>query len=134
MNEKSPDIEGVDMRKCDECFTPYTEEDKICPGCGKRLPGYDMENPISRLPMEQILRVAGHLLWIIGVTGCLVALWYTNQKDETLNWLIAAGGFVFLIGSIIISITLFGMSEMLRRIIRIQRRVRAFVEDYKKSE
>lgn len=118
------------MRKCDECLTPYTDEHTICPGCGKRLPGYDMENPVSRLPMENILRSAAHLLWILGVIGFLLALWNTDQKDESLNWLIAAGGGIFLLATVIASIALFGMGEMLRRVIRIQRRVRAFVEGY----
>jgi len=122
------------MRKCDECLTPYSDDDKICPGCGKNLPGYAMENPYAWVPMEQILRVVGHLVWIIGVVGCLTLLWNTDQPSDNLNWLIAAGAFVFLISSVIISITLFCLSEILRRVIRIQRRVRAFVEEYKQQD
>lgn len=122
------------MRKCDECLTPYAEGDRLCPGCGKKLPGYAVENPYSVLPMEHILRVVGHLVWIIGIAGFMVLLWNTDQKSEGLNWLIAAGGVVFLVISIIISIVLFCMSEILRRVIRIQRRVRAFMEDNKQPE
>jgi hypothetical protein len=121
------------MRKCDECLTPYTDEDKLCPGCGKKLPGYDIENPYSMLPMEHILRVVGHLVWIVGVVGFVIILWNTDQQNDNLNWLIAAGGFIFLAFSIVISIALFCMSEILRRVIRIQRRVRAFVEEYKEQ-
>lgn len=121
------------MRKCNECLTPYSEEDTLCPGCGKKLPGFDLENPYSKLPMEHILRVVGHVVWIVGVVGFLIVLWNTDQKSENLNWLIAAGGVVFLTVSIIVSVTLFCMSEILRRVIRIQRKVRAFMEEYKQS-
>lgn len=122
------------MRKCIECQTPYSDDDKICPGCGKHLPGYDIENPYSWVPMEHILRVVGHLVWIIGVAGCLTLLWNTDQVSDSTNWLIAAGAVVFLIASLIISIALFCLSEILRRVIRIQRKVRAFVEEYKQSD
>jgi hypothetical protein len=96
----------------------------------KPEPSYEMENPISQLAMEHILRVAGHLTWLIGAIGCIAFLWNTNQQDATLNWLIALGGFLFLAVSLIFSVTLFGLSEILRRVIRIQRKVRAFVNDF----
>ncbi len=119
------------MLQCEMCGAVFPDSLERCPNCeSSRLVGYEMENPFSRLPMESILRVTGHIIWLIGLVGCLIFLWNTDKEDETLNMLLALGGFIFLCISLVFSITLFGMGEILRRLIRVQRRVRAFSEGY----
>ncbi len=119
------------MLQCEMCGAVFHDSLDRCPNCASsRLVGYEMDNPFSRLPMESILRVTGHIIWLIGLVGCLIFLWNTNREDETLNMILALGGFMFLCISLVFSITLFGMGEILRRLIRVQRRVRAFSEGY----
>ncbi len=119
------------MLQCEICGTVFEDTMDKCPHCkSAHVVGYEMDNPVSRLPMEDILRVTGHIIWIIGIIGCLVLLWNTDKDNETLNMFFAIGGFLFLCGCLVFSVTLFGMGEILKRLIRVQRRVRAFSEGY----
>ncbi|NJB67277.1 hypothetical protein GGQ74_000917 [Desulfobaculum xiamenense] len=119
------------MLQCEVCGETFSRSYDQCPKCGSEdFTGYRMVNPIARLPMELILTVAAHLTWLLGSAGCIAFLWNTDTPDPHTNLLLAFAGFGFLLLSLILSIALFGIAELLGRTIRIQRRVKAFVEDY----
>ncbi len=119
------------MLQCEWCGTVFEDSLEHCPACSsKHAVGYEMENPVSRLPMEDILRVTGHVVWILGLIGGLTLFWNTDQPSDRLNYLLFLAGVIFISMSVVLSILFFGMGEILKRIIRIQRRVRAFSEGY----
>jgi len=119
------------MLQCEWCGTVFEDDLEHCPACNSKYAvGYEMENPVSRLPMEDILRVTGHVVWILGLVGGLTFFWNTDQPSERINYLLFLAGVIFICMSIVLSILFFGMGEILKRIIRIQRRVRAFSEGY----
>ena len=119
------------MLQCEWCGTVFEDKLEYCPVCkSQHAVGYEMENPVSRLPMEGILRVTGHLVWVIGLIGGLIFFWNTDQANEHTNFMLMIGGIACIALSIVLSILFFGMSELLQRIIRIQRRVRAFSSGY----
>lgn len=117
--------------QCEKCGETFSDSFEQCPKCGsRRFAGYSVTNPIARLPMESILRLCGHLLWLAGTVGCILFLWNTNTDDTVRNWWMCVAGFGLLGFSVIAAITLFAMGEMLKRIIRIQRRVRALMDEH----
>lgn len=117
--------------QCEKCGETFSDSFEQCPKCGsRRFVGYSVVNPIARLPMEAILRFCGHMLWITGTAACIAFLWNTDSPDTVRNWWFVAAGFGLLSLSVIGAITLFALGEMLKRIIRIQRRVRAIMDDY----
>ncbi|WP_461211333.1 hypothetical protein [Desulfocurvus sp. DL9XJH121] len=117
--------------QCEKCGEVFSDSYEQCPKCGsRRFEGYTVVNPIARLPMESILRLCGHLLWIAGTVACILFLWNTNTPDTTRNWWFAVAGFGVLGLSVIMAIALFALGEMLKRIIRIQRRLRAIMDEY----
>lgn len=119
------------MLQCEVCGETFSKSYDQCPKCGSEdFVGYKMINPISRLPMELILIVVAHATWFLGTIGCIVLLWQTNGPDMKTNLLLTVSGFGFLLFSLIMSIALFGIAELLGRTIRIQRRVKAFVKGY----
>ncbi|NDV18721.1 hypothetical protein GO013_04715 [Pseudodesulfovibrio sp. JC047] len=123
------------MVQCERCLEVFSADLETCPVCGSDdLIGYKIQNPFSRLPMERVLYATGHLMWMIGLVGCLFLLWNTNSDDSSRNWMFACAGFGVLLFSMVMSVTLFGLGEMLKRMIRIQRRVRAFMQDYVSNE
>lgn len=116
--------------RCEKCGEVFSDSFERCPNCGSsRFEGYTVVNPISRLPMEHIVRVMGHLMWLLGVTVCIALLWQTDSSDENRNMLYMYMGFGTLFVSVFVSVTLFAIGEILKRIIRIQRRLRAMFED-----
>lgn len=116
--------------QCERCLETFSADLEICPVCGSdEMSGYKLQNPFSRLPMERVLAAAGHMIWILGVVACLIMLWNTNTNDETYNWLLAIAGFGVLLFSVIMSVTMIALGELMKRVIRIQRRVRAFMLD-----
>ncbi len=128
MNTQSDYIE---MLKCEKCQATFGDDLEKCPECGSgELSKYQMENPMSRLPIHRLLSVAGHLAWMIGVGVCISLIWHTNTPDTSENLVTLLVAFGSLLLSLIVSVTLFGMGELLRRVIRIQRRLRAFVDVY----
>lgn len=115
--------------QCEACLETFSGDLECCPVCGSdEVVGYKVANPFSRLPMEKVLPVMGHLMWIIGTIACIVLLWGTDTEDKAYNYLMAMTGFGVMLFSIVVSVTLFGMGELLKRVIRIQRRVRAFMQ------
>lgn len=119
------------MLQCEWCGTVFEEELDRCPACkSKFIVGYEMENPVSRLPMEHILRVTGHSVWLIGLVVGIVLFWNTDQPTERVNYLLLFGGIISIASGMVLSILFFGLGEVLSRIVRIQRRVRAFSTGY----
>lgn len=118
------------MVQCERCLETFSADLEICPVCGSdELTGYKVQNPFSRLPMEKVLPATGHVIWILGMIACLALLWNTNTEDSAHNWFVALAGFGVLLFSMVMSVALFGLGELLKRVIRIQRRVRAFMQD-----
>lgn len=116
--------------RCEKCGESFSNSFEKCPKCGSRsFEGYTVVNPISRLPMESILRFLSHMMWLMGTAACIVFLWNTDSADTTRNWWMVAAGFGVLWFSVISAVTLFALGEMLKRIIRVQRRVRAMMDD-----
>lgn len=91
-------------------------------------------NPYTRMPMETFLKACGHLLWLVGTIGFLVLLWQTDSPDAETNKLFIYGAFLLLFCSVLFSAAYFGMSEIMRRILRMQRRLRAFHENYRDDQ
>jgi len=118
------------MQHCGKCGEVFSDNFERCPKCGSHdFVGYTVTNPVARLPMEAILRVMAHLMWILGTAICVAFLWSTDSEDADHNMLLMYMGFTALCVSIFISVTLFALGEMLKRIIRIQRRLRAMFDD-----
>lgn len=118
------------MLHCEKCGEIFSKDFNRCPKCrSTRFSGYTVVNPVARLPIEAILRVMAHLMWMLGTAGCLALLWQTDSPDVDQNMLLLVAGFGTLGASVVISVALFGMSEMLYRIVRIQLRLRAMFED-----
>lgn len=116
--------------QCGKCSETFPEDFERCPKCGSGdFVGYTVTNPIARLPMEAILRLVAHILWIAGTLACVALLWSTNSPDTERNLVYMFSGFGVLLVSIVLSIGLFGLGEMLKRTIRIQRRLRAMFEE-----
>ncbi len=125
------DSQTVTMHKCEQCGASFAEELEQCPECeSENVHQYEMANPFSRLPMEDILRVTAHAVWIFGVVACLMLFWNTDYPEDKMNYIMLFSGIGALAASLIFSIALFGLSESLRRMIRVQRRLRAFSEEY----
>lgn len=121
----------IKVHKCVKCGAVLTHGGTRCPECNsRRVVSYEMENPMARLPMAALLNVAGHCIWILGVAACIALLWDTNSDDESRNWLMALAGFGALFVSLVLSVAMFGLGEILSRVIRVQRRVRAFTKEY----
>lgn len=121
----------IKVHKCVKCGTVLTDGGTRCPECNsRRVVSYEMENPMARLPMEALLNMAGHCIWILGVGVCIALLWKTNTDDDALNWLMALAGFGALFLGLVLSVAMFGLGEILSRLIRVQRRVRAFTREY----
>lgn len=126
-----PTLVEKTVLQCDKCGEVFGDDYDQCPKCGsRRFLGYLMVNPVARLPMESILRFLAHLFWIMGTVVCVGFLWNTNTQDSTHNIFMMFAGFGVLAFSLIFSVALFAMGEMLKRIIRIQRRVRAILDEY----
>ncbi len=126
----SPNVIIKKRLHCEKCGEVFSDSFDRCPNCGSRnFVGYTVVNPISRLPMEAIVRFMGHLMWMLGVAVCVALLWHTDSPDEERNMLLLYLGFGTLFVSVFVSVTMFALGEMLKRIIRIQRRLRAMFEE-----
>ena len=113
--------------QCSRCKAIFPDYLARCPECGsEEWIGLVEVNPYTRMPMETFLKACGHLLWLVGTIGFLVLLWQTDSPDAETNKLFIYGAFLLLFCSVLFSAAYFGMSEIMRRILRMQRRLRAF--------
>ena len=133
----TPATPVIDVRverelQCSRCKAIFPDYLARCPECGSdEWIGLVEVNPYTRMPMETFLKACGHLLWLIGTVGFLVLLWQTDSPDPETNRLFAYGAVLLLFCSVLFSAAYFGMSELMHRIVRMQRRLRAFHENYR---
>ena len=126
----------VDVRidhelQCSHCKAIFPDFLARCPECGSdEWVGYTEVNPYTRLPMELFLKICGHILWLVGVVGFLVMMWETGEEGLEHPELLIYGAVLLLLLSIVFSGAYFGMSELMRRLLRVQRRLKAFHQYY----
>lgn len=120
--------------QCSRCKAVFPDYLARCPECGsEEWVGLAEVNPYTRMPMENFLKACGHLLWMVGVIGFLVLLWQTDSSNEDRDRLFAYAGILLLFCSVLFSAAYFGMSEIMRRLLRVQRRLKAFHEKYREA-
>ena len=121
--------------QCSRCKAIFPDYLARCPECGSdEWVGLAEVNPYTRMPMERFLQICGHLLWLMGTFGFLLLLWQTDGTDDELNELFIYGAGLLLFCSVLFSGAYFGMSEIMRRILRVQRRLRAFHQNYRDDQ
>ena len=118
--------------RCSHCGARFPDYLARCPECG----GTEWEelaevNPYTRMPMESFLKACGHLFWILGTLGSLALLWQTDTPDPEATRLYTYAAIFSITTGVLFSAFFFAQSEMLRRILRIQRRLRAFHDTYR---
>lgn len=117
---------------CAKCKTVFPEYLARCPECGStEWTGLSEVNPYNHLPMEQFLKLCGHFFWFLPTLGALFLLWQTDTENFLLNEMYVLGAIALCTSGVLISVAYFGMSELTRRVERIQRRLRAFHENYR---
>ncbi len=132
----NPLMRGYDLPnrefRCSRCGTRFPDYLARCPECGSE----DWEelaevNPYTRLPLESFLKGCGHAFWILGVLAFLSLLWLTDTPDAQTRLVYVYGASFMLIVGTLFSAVYFGLSEILRRTLRMQRRLRAFHDTYR---
>lgn len=117
---------------CSRCKSIFPEFLGRCPECGaKDWVGISEVNPYNHLAMEQFLRLCGHLLWFIPTLGTIYLLWQINDAQGLVLQNYIMGSLLLFSLGIVCSVAFFGLSELNRRVIRIQKRLRAFHENYR---
>ncbi|MBR3881015.1 MAG: translation initiation factor IF-2 [Mailhella sp.] len=120
--------------QCAHCKTVFPDYLARCPECGSEEWTALVEvNPYGRIPMESIVKGCGHLLWMIGLFGFFILVWQMDTPDAETNRLYLYSGIACLTVGIILSTAFSGLSEMMRRTLRIQRRLKAFHEHYNET-
>lgn len=125
----------AELLQCSRCKAIFSNYLTICPECGSEdWISYTELNPYSRMPLEVVLQICGHIFWIGGTVFFLLLLWQTSTTDAEENrWFIYVGCLSLALG-ILFSALYFGLSEIIMRILRLQRRLKAFHENYRGSE
>lgn len=125
-------LEKESQLVCSKCKTVFPDYLARCPECGStEWAGLSEVNPYNHLPMEQFLKLCGHFFWLFPTLGAIFLLWQTDTDNTALNEIYVLSAFVLCASGILISVAYFGMSELTRRVERIQRRLRAFHENYR---
>lgn len=120
---------------CSRCKAIFPDYLARCPECGsEEWVGLIEVNPYTRMPMENFLKACGHVLWLMGTFGFLLLLWQTNSSDAEVDLMYTYAAITLLFFSIISSAAYFGLSEITRRILRVQRRLKAFHENYREEQ
>ncbi len=129
-------LEPVRKRlQCSNCSYVFSDYLTSCPECGSEdWIGYTEVNPYTRMPLESFLKACGHVVWILGTFVCLYFLWQTNSSDEALNVQSILLAIVSLGLGILLSALYFGLSEAIQRILRVQRRLKAFHETHRHGQ
>ncbi len=123
------------MVVCSRCKTVFPEYLVRCPECGsKEWQGISEINPYNYLPMQQFLKMCGHALWLFATIGAIYLIWQTDSDDDALNQVYAMSAILLAFFGILASVGYFGLSELTRRVERIQRRLRAFHENYRNQK
>jgi Predicted ATP-dependent serine protease len=117
--------------RCERCGSRFPDFLARCPECGSTEWEELAEvNPYTRMPMESFLKACGHLFWLLGTAGFLAMLWQTGDNPQH-DHLYLYGAVVSIVTGVLFSAFFFAQSEILRRILRMQRRLRAFHDTYR---
>ncbi len=120
--------------QCAHCRTVFPDYLGRCPECGSEEWTALIEvNPYGRIPMESIVKICGHMLWMIGLVGFFILVWQMDSPDAELNRLYLYSGIAVLVVGIILSTAFSSLSELMRRTLRIQRRLKVFHEHYNET-
>ena len=132
--KSQPSIDVQQELQCAHCKTLFPDYLARCPECGSDEWTALVEvNPYSRIPMESIVKACGHLLWMIGLLGFFILVWQMDTPEPEANRLYLYSGIAFLAIGIILSTAFSSLSELMRRTLRIQRRLKAFHEHYNQT-
>ncbi len=119
---------------CARCKAVFPEYLARCPECGSdEWNGLVEINPYTRMPMESFLKACGHLMWLAGTVGFLFLLWQTGNNTALTTELFIGGAILSLVSGVLVSALFFGLSELMHRLIRLQRRLRTFHDTYRKK-
>lgn len=121
--------------KCAKCRLIFPDYMGCCPKCGSEERASFVEvNPYSRMPMASFLKACGHIFWLVGVIAFLMLIWQTNDIDKEKGLMFFYIGLLVLVSGVIMSAAYFALSELIRRVLRIQRRLQAFHEAYRSAQ
>lgn len=119
---------------CADCRAVFPEYLGRCPMCGStEWTGLVEVNPYTTMPMKNFLKICGHFMWIAGTIAFLSMFWQTTSPDRESNLLFVYGGIILLVGGVLCSAGFFGLSELMGRVLRIQRRLHAFHEGFRRD-
>lgn len=120
--------------QCAHCKTVFPDFLGRCPECGSDEWTALVEvNPYARIPMESIIKGCAHLLWMLGILGFFILVWQMDSSDDATNRLYLYMAIATLLVCILISTAFFSLSELIRRVLRIQRRLKFFHEHYNET-
>lgn len=118
---------------CTRCRTVFSDFHTRCPECGcHEWDFFQEENPYARMPLERFIQLCGHAFWLVGTILFLGLLWQTGSNDFEQNRFYIYTAIFALTAGVLISALYFALSEIIYRIMRIQRRLRAFHDHYRK--
>jgi len=121
--------------QCLQCKAAFPDYMGACPECGsEERVGLAEVNPYARMPMESFLKICGHVFWLVGVFAFIIIIWQTNTVARATSLLFLYGALFVLVSGVIMSAAYFALSELLRRILRIQHRLRSFHETYRRAQ
>ncbi len=116
--------------QCSRCKTIFGNDFTKCPECGSsERVGYTELNPYTRLPLENFLQACGHLFWLGGTFLFLYCLWEIGETELPSEFFVILAFAALGIG-ILMSALYFALSEVITRLLRVQRRLRAFHLSY----
>lgn len=120
--------------QCAHCKTIFPDYLGRCPECGSDEWTALVEvNPYARVPMESLIKGCAHILWMLGILGFFILVWQMDSPDDATNRLYLYAAIATLLVCILISTALFSLSELMRRVLRIQRRLKVFHEHYNET-
>ena len=120
--------------QCSHCKTIFPDYLSKCPECGSdELTAFVEVNPYGRIPMESLIKGCGHLLWMLGILGFFIFVWQMDSDNAEVNRLYFYAALGTMAVSILISAAFFSLSEIMRRVLRIQRRLKFFHEHYNET-
>ncbi len=120
--------------QCARCKTIFGSDFTKCPECGSdESTGYAEVNPYTHLPLESFLQACGHLFWLGGTFLFLFCLWEIGETDLPSEIFIILAFGALGVG-ILMSALYFALSEVINRLLRLQRRLRAFHRTYNSQD
>ena len=134
VEKKAPENNVQQELQCAHCKTVFPDFLGRCPECGSDEWTALVEvNPYARVPMESLIKGCAHMLWMLGILGFFILVWQMDSPDDAVNRLYLYAAIARLLVCILISTAFFSLSELMRRILRIQRRLKVFHEHYNET-